>query len=207
MPFHMRDAHRMKEKFDLSLDNRQVVSFLIALLVVFGAVFVLGVVVGKKLASNQITATAPDLLTALDQKTTQFTFQDELTKKAPESLLSPVKAEVKEAPSPARTVEPETELHKALTRAAKEPVLPKETTAGGKFTLQLLATQTKDEAQRFLTRVRDRGYAPFIVEASVPGRGTWYRVRMGSFPTRDAAAHYLTDFRRETRMEAFVTGN
>ncbi|NMO23718.1 SPOR domain-containing protein, partial [Pyxidicoccus fallax] len=88
----MRDAHRMKEKFDVSLDNRQIVSLLIAGIVVMGAVFVLGVVVGKKLAGNAQTATAPDLLSALDanaealqnvqQKDAQLTFQDELTRKA-----------------------------------------------------------------------------------------------------------------------------
>ena len=46
----MRDAHRMREKYDLSLDSRQVVSLLIGGIVVLGAVFVLGVLVGKKLA-------------------------------------------------------------------------------------------------------------------------------------------------------------
>ena len=55
----------MKEKFDLSLDNRQIVSLLIASIVVMGAVFVLGVVVGKKLAGNAQTAAAQDLLSAL----------------------------------------------------------------------------------------------------------------------------------------------
>ncbi len=62
----MRDAHRMKEKFDVSLDNRQIVSLLIAGIVVLGAVFVLGVVVGKKLAGDVQTANSPDLLSALD---------------------------------------------------------------------------------------------------------------------------------------------
>ena len=46
----MRDTHRMREKYDLSLDSRQVVSLLIGGIVVLGAVFVLGVLVGKKLA-------------------------------------------------------------------------------------------------------------------------------------------------------------
>ena len=64
----MRDAHRMKEKFDLSLDNRQIVSVLIASIVVMGAVFVLGVVVGKKLQANTQTAAAQNLLDALDAK-------------------------------------------------------------------------------------------------------------------------------------------
>ena len=39
----MRDTHRMREKYDLSLDSRQVVSLLIGGIVVLGAVFVLGV--------------------------------------------------------------------------------------------------------------------------------------------------------------------
>ena len=58
----------MKEKFDLSLDNRQIVSLLIASIVVMGAVFVLGVVVGKKLAGNAQMAAAQDLLSVLDAK-------------------------------------------------------------------------------------------------------------------------------------------
>jgi cell division septation protein DedD len=52
--------------------------------------------------------------------------------------------------------------------------------------------------------LREKGYAPYIVTAEVPGKGTWYRVRMGSFPTKDAATRYLQDFKRETQAEAFV---
>ena len=104
----MRDAHRMKEKFDVSLDNRQIVSLLIAGIVVMGAVFVLGVVVGKKLAGNAQTASAPDLLSALDanaqalqdvQKDSPLTFQDELTRKA---AAEPVAA----APAPKTSSKP-----------------------------------------------------------------------------------------------------
>jgi DedD protein len=58
----MRDSHRMKEKYDLSLDNRQIVSFLIGALVVLGSVFVLGVVVGKQLTGPEGGPAAPDLL-------------------------------------------------------------------------------------------------------------------------------------------------
>src|SRR5690349_5571596 len=59
----MRDTHRMREKYDLSLDSRQVVSLLIGGIVVLGAVFVLGVLVGKKLAGTPHADRAPDLLT------------------------------------------------------------------------------------------------------------------------------------------------
>ncbi len=281
----MRDVHRMKEKFDLSFDSRQIVSALIGALVVLSAVFVLGVVVGKKLATSDGASEAPDLLSALDQKaaameevkdgSAELTFEDELTKKAPAEpkleAAAPAKPAVEpkeekvekpaRAPEPVKqeeaepqklavapTPEPKPEakpeavavvaepkpkvetrpeatgevkpkvatdaaltrtnprdggLKDALARAEKRPA---EAAPNGQFTLQLSASQSRAEADRFAGQLRDKGYAPYIVEATVAGRGTWYRVRMGSFATRDAAQRYLTDFRRETQLEAFVAG-
>jgi hypothetical protein len=307
----------MKEKFDVSLDNRQIVSLLIAGIVVMGAVFVLGVVVGKKLAGNAEASAAPDLLSALDanaqalqeaQKEPPLTFQDELTRKSaavpelkpaakpPAAKPAPTAAAATPTPKPATAAapaekpaekpvaaekpeeKPETAssaadeelaalaaikrpqapsaekpvekpapaaavpapkpasataaapvaapkpspgavaeetvptrtttpsgggLKEAIARATQRPT---ETAPGGAFTLQLSAFQTREEADRFAGRLRDRGYAPYIVTAEVPNKGTWYRVRMGSFPTKDAATRYLADFKRETQLNAFVAG-
>jgi DedD protein len=286
----MRDAHRMKEKLDVSLDNRQIVSLLIAGIIVMGAVFVLGVVVGKKLAGNAQTAAAPDLLSALDanaqalqqarETESPLTFQDELTKrtasepsrpgtvtvaipppapkpkpaeaapaeatepepttaptdedyaptataqkpaepakaaepkpaapkvepkpvetKVAESKPAPVPGKVEPAPTPTRTAPQGAGLKDAIARATQRPT---EAVPGGAFTLQLSAFQNRPEAEKFAAKLRDRGYAPFIVSAEVPNKGTWYRVRMGSFPSKEAASRYLTDFKRETQLQAFV---
>lgn len=295
----MRDAHRMKEKFDVSLDNRQIVSLLIAGIVVMGAVFVLGVVVGKKLAGNADAVSAPDLLSALDanaqalqnvQQEQPLTFPDELTRKASSEPVAPPqpKPAVAKAPPPAEkpaaakppepkpaeskpvtaqrpslapTPDPDTGelppeepkaepervvvaeaptapvpakavpvsgkveasavptrttttegggLKEAIARATQQPAQPASPPAqavkGGAFTLQLSAFQNKQEADRFAARLRDRGYAPYILTAEVAGKGTWYRVRMGSFASRDAATRYLSDFKRETSLDAFVAG-
>lgn len=225
----------MKEKHELSLDNRQIVSLTVGGLVVVAAVFVLGVAVGKKLATETQTATAPDLLTALDQraamesrqKDASLTFQDELTKRpvpiveakpveAPKPAVvaveppPPPKPEIpvvvmKAEPVPTRINEDAGALRDAFARAQKPEPKP-ETSPGGNFTLQLSAFQDRAEADRFAANLRDKGYAPFIVEAAIPSKGTWFRVRMGRFPTRDAAARYLTDFKRETSIDAIVTG-
>ncbi len=296
----MRDAHRMKEKLDVSLDNRQIVSLLIAGIIVMGAVFVLGVVVGKKLAGNAQAAAAPDLLSALDanaqalqqarEADPALTFQDELTKKTspetapskpgtvtvaipppapkPKPVEQPAPAEAKPAepsdatepaasptdddyapaataqkpsepkaaepkpaapkaepkpaetkvadskpasvpgkvetaPTPTRTA-PQGGLKDAIARATQRPT---EAVPGGAFTLQISAFQNRAEADRFAGKLRDKGYAPYIVAAEVPKKGTWYRVRMGSFPTKEAASRYLADFKRETQIDAFVAGN
>ena len=243
----MRDAHRMKEKYELSLDNRQIVSLTVGGLIAVAAVFALGVVVGKKLAVDDHTAGAPDLLSALDQraaamdsmqKDASLTFQDELTKKPQPIVEAPpieaprpapvAVAEVQKPfelpvvtpprpPEPRPAEAPKAEpvvtrinedagaLRDAIARAQKPEPKP-ETSPDGNFTLQLSAFQDRAEADRFAATLRDKGYAPFIVEAQVPAKGTWFRVRMGRFPTRDAAGRYLADFKRETSIDAIVTG-
>jgi len=264
----MRDVHRMREKYDLSLDSRQVVSLLIGGIVVLGAVFVLGVLVGKKLAGTPRPDRSPDLLTALDHRsdaleraraTPPLTFQEELTRPTPtpaatgtasSTTTSPAATATppatKPAPAaraaavPAATVataearpaqeqrkpepqkKPDTEKKaepaSPRTAAAAEsvatrstpaaahaaPKVPDATSPTGAFTLQLGASLNRDDAERQASRLREKGYAPYIVTAEVPGKGTWYRVRMGSFPTKDAATRYLQDFKRETQAEAFV---
>jgi len=269
----MRDAHRMKDKFDLSLDSRQIVSLLVAGMVVLGAVFVLGVVVGKKLSEADRAAQSHDLLTALDEKAAAMqkvneepplTFQKTLTEKAPPPEPSrPAKAEAPKPAEPPKAAEsPKAETAKAETAVAEapkpappapaaEPPKPSPTAEAPKgtvpqtpvptrtapaeaqardparaksvklavppprapmpstapqtgFTLQLHASQDKVDADRFAASMREKGYAPYLVDAEVPGRGTWHRVRLGSFPTKDAASKYLADFKRETGVDAFV---
>ncbi len=227
----MRDSHRMKEKYDLSLDSRQVVSLLAAGIVVLGAVFTLGVLVGQKLAGSQRTDRAPDLLSALDQKSAALeraraapalTFQEELTadagkaqavaKARPEAVAKaetpkaePPKPVEKKAETPAKPADAgaiATRTAAPAAPAAAKP--PAGTAASGAFTLQLGASPNREDAERMVSRLREKGYAPYITTAEVPGKGTYYRVRMGSFATREAATRYLEDFRRETKTEAFV---
>lgn len=260
----MRDAHRMKEKLDLSLDNRQIVSLGVASIVVLGAVFVLGVVVGKKLSESGRTESATDILAALDEKKAameamesadsdpQLTFQKVLTENEKNEKVSVVtlpppapKPEPVKAPEPAPVNVPEPEVvvaaekpeptkaeppvvvasqkvpaegrveqvevaartktssvAEAIAKMKPQPAVP--TAAKGNFTLQLSAAPSRAEADRFAQNLKGKGYAPYVVEAEVPGKGIWYRVRLGKFPSREAAQRYLTDFRRETQLEAFV---
>ncbi len=256
----MRDSHRMKEKWDLSLDSRQVVSMAIGAIVVLGAVFVLGVVVGKGLASSDEVQDAPDLLTALDQRAkVNLTFQDELTRKvtppleAPKPVPPPVAVVVPAAappaappatpavaaapaatapvppqpapPAPVAAAAPavasapaarDADTGPTPTRSASlkdafarvnnpaPPKPPADANPEGTFTLQLAASQDRAEADRFVARLRERGYAPYVVTADVAGKGTFFRVRMGSFGDREAAQRYLADFKRETKMDGFV---
>jgi DedD protein len=73
------------------------------------------------------------------------------------------------------------------------------------FTVQVAAMPSRPEAEAFAKRLRDRGLSPQIIEADIPGKGTFFRVRLGRFSTREAADRYLQDFRRETGLSGYVT--
>jgi hypothetical protein len=132
----MRDTHRMREKYDLSLDSRQVVSLLIGAIVVLGAVFVLGVLVGKKLAGTQHADRGSDLLAALDHRTDALekaraapplTFQEELTRTTPDDkhLAAPAKAPPATKPTPTPPPATATAAKSAPTATAPAEVPPR----------------------------------------------------------------------------------
>jgi cell division septation protein DedD len=110
--------------------------------------------------------------------------------------------------------EPEDAPEVVINESHKEPVrpqtvpLPKDGVSEGasaSFAVQVKATQSSDEAEKFAAKLRSKGYHATVAEADVPGKGRWYRVRVGRFDTRAQAEHYLDDFERETHLAAFVT--
>jgi cell division septation protein DedD len=127
-------------------------------------------------------------------------------KPEPKPAPAPVVVAPKPAPAPAealtntRSPDAGGAMKDAFARAAR----PEKTAPDGQWTIQISAYQDKAEAERNLAGLRDRGYAPYIVEAKVPNKGTWFRVRMGRFASREAAARYLSDFQRETQISAIV---
>jgi DedD protein len=74
-----------------------------------------------------------------------------------------------------------------------------------KYTLQLSAFQERGEAETFLSELRAAGYAPFVVPAEVEGKGTFYRVRLGNYPSYDDAVAAKAEFERKINRIAYVT--
>jgi cell division septation protein DedD len=74
----------------------------------------------------------------------------------------------------------------------------------GGYQLQVSSFPTQGEAQAFADQLRARGHKAYVVEAHVPGRGTWFRVRIGPFTTQHAATQYRTGFEAKERVVPFV---
>jgi cell division septation protein DedD len=262
----MRDLDRWKDKVELSLDGRQIFFLFFGSAVAACLVFVLGVLVGKRLEARALALTpAPveDPLAALDQlgeaddADEGLTFHKALThdaqakkpvaaKPAPvdavdkplDSLPAPppivaAKPIVVSAP-PVAPPKPIADVNGATPANAKPPVAaakpapvplplppgkpqvvtapPKKPDPPGKkpdalashFTLQLSAFPEKGDAEEFMKKIQSAGYKPFLVASEIPGKGVFYRVRVGDYATRQAAVDAKTEFERKQRMIAYV---
>jgi DedD protein len=74
----------------------------------------------------------------------------------------------------------------------------------GAYQLQVSSFHTQGEAQGFADQLRARGHKAYVLEANVPGRGTWYRVRIGPFATPRAATEYRADFESKEHVVPFI---
>ncbi len=59
--------------------------------------------------------------------------------------------------------------------------------AGGSFTVQIASFSLKSEAEAMKGKMAAKGYSVNIVESRQGDKGTWYRVRVGSRLSQDAA--------------------
>jgi len=75
--------------------------------------------------------------------------------------------------------------------------------AADTFTVQVASTSKRDEAERLVALLAGRDFAAYWIEATVGGK-TVYRVRVGSFPTREAAKALGEDLPAELALDYWV---
>ncbi|MBA3461024.1 MAG: SPOR domain-containing protein [Deltaproteobacteria bacterium] len=243
-----REPELYKDKVEVSLDGRQIFYLFFGGSVIVGIVFVLGVLVGRRVeARGHIdrarTHTASDPLAALDrlEGSGGLSFQGALTgKDAPSSVEKTIdqiekqraekkpepkvekkveapkvekKAEEKKAdakktdeakagpivkPEPDKKSEPKAEK-KAEPVAEKKPDEPK-----SRYTLQLSSFQDRSEAEAFLDSVKSQGFSAQITQAEVEGKGTFYRVRMGTYRSMDAATSAKSELEKAGKSASIM---
>jgi len=267
----LRDIERWRDKIEVRLDNRQVFFLFFGSALVACMLFVLGVIVGKRLESRgrAVSPEIEDPLALLDKVATSprqaqsgVTFPqtlfgtankataDKHAKKSPlpapvtedeaasRKTLAPAKPSegsalapaalppvVENKPAPAKTAaKPESKPAEAVVQAkpvdpaptkakpadvkeAKPAPIPTIAAAGdskskGRYTLQLSSFQDKSEAETFAQKFE--GERPYMVVSEIPGKGTWYRVRVGDYASaKDALAAKLS-FEKKHSAIAYV---
>ena len=251
----MKDEHRLRDRVELSLDNRQVFLLFLASAIVIALVFALGVVVGKRLTPEVASKAPSDPLALLDQvggaaaSDDELTFSDALTRAKKTSAdaaaagqSSPAADESTEpdpgnpaAPAAVDKPEPkhaQAKLERALAKVRKargagarggnkdgvsaatpgkrskhKGAAQAKADDGGSYTLQLSSFQDRREAEQFMSKLRAAGHSPRMVPTELPGRGIWYRVRVGSYRSWDEALAAKTDFEKRQQIIAYVARN
>jgi DedD protein len=255
-----REPELYKDKIEVSLDGRQIFYLFFGGAVIVGLVFVLGVVVGRRVEARghldrAETQAETDPLAALDrlERSDRLSFHGALRGSEAPTDVEKAIGEIEKRRAGKTDKKPETD--EPVTRPEAERPRPDkrgDSAAGGdkkskkhddtasesrseskpvksdgkrgeggdkearsesksdpeakvRFTLQLSSFQDKTEAEAFLTATRSAGYQPYLVEADVTGKGTFYRVRLGSYRSLEAANDAKAEYEKAARKTAQVT--
>jgi DedD protein len=226
-----REEGLYKDKIEVSLDGRQIFYLFFGGAVIVGLVFVLGVMVGRRVEARghverAQTQAAVDPLAALDhlEGGGGLSFQGALRgndappdDKSVEKQIGDI-AKAKQPPVKPAAVVAKPVVEKAVEKPVAEkpiekpiekPVVkpdqdkPEKTEKKAKYTLQLSSFQDKGEAEAYLSQIKANGFTPTLTEADVDGK-TYYRVRLGNYRSLDAANDAKADVEKATKKSASV---
>lgn len=147
----------------------------------------------------------PEVEAALAQAAAEEAHLDPIAPTVPgETTMQAPTTTVNVAPTPAAFA-PAGDVALAPSRSAV-PTGATRAAAGhdGEITLQVASYRTEQEAEIFAEALRARGHAAFVMQAEIPDRGTYFRVRVGPFDTVGQAESYRATFEQEERMNTYV---
>jgi cell division protein FtsN len=127
----------------------------------------------------------------------------QIPKPKPPQRKTPRKIAKKEAPPPSPSAAPTPAKEKTSLKKSSRGVAaprPKKNRAtapkNAKFTIQVASLKNKTEAQKIVAQLQKKGYPAYRALGKVPGKGIWYRVRVGGYQTKTEAVATLRRLKR-----------
>jgi DedD protein len=174
-----------------------------------------------------------ELETAETKTKTELEFYEELKKSGPVAPDPPPRSasrQPKENPPPDTvsreedTPPPEQKVPAATTASKKsvtKPVgqsereNPRPTNAAadrpldntGNVTIQAASLKDLAEADAMVKKLKDRGYPAYKTIAVVPGKGIWFRIRVGRYSSRESAGDVVGKLKKEGYRPILVKAN
>jgi len=127
-------------------------------------------------------------------KKTKSNFEEEI-KQIVKEQKTPAKAAPKVAKAEIKKTEPTKKVEKTLVQKTEQTKAP-----GGKFyAIQIFSVADKNRAEDYISKFNafDRR-KPYSVAVDIPGKGIWYRVKIGKFETKEQALAYQSIFESKT---------
>ena len=206
--------------YQLTLTSRQAVGLFAGLLVALGVAFSLGLMTGLSQRGAVGSAAEPQTVAEARPVSAPTAAADALppietavptaSANAPRSAVTPPPVE----PTPPSTLQPfddgsseesTSPLAEASGGKSAPPARPNANApahpAPGKFWVQVASLTSKQEAGALAGRLSLHGYKPQILPADAPkGRGRVYRVRVGPYPSEDAAGRAAGKLNKQERI-------
>jgi len=215
----MRD-YEEKSYYEIQLDNKQLILVFLASLTLCVLIFVLGVMVGKGQKETEMAAAArseatpartePDL-NVPEQPKESVTPAPPKTPKTEKKSASKTEKEpakddgfygLDQSEEPQKGLEPEKKSDTA--KPAPAPTETGQTLAPVRFTVQLIATESKTKAQEQLRFLKARGYSPFM-SVKETKNGAVYKVRIGKYSDTASAKEMAVRLKQNLKLEPWVT--
>jgi len=76
-----------------------------------------------------------------------------------------------------------------------------------RITLQVASLPSQNDARKMAEDLKKRGYPAYFEGIMIPGKGVWYRVRIGLFSSREEASVMLENLKKERLQPIIVNRN
>lgn len=152
-----------------------------------------------KLAQQNVVL--PDKDEGSNQKNNSSITKEDAKNAAKDDKKETPKVEKKEPPKVEKkesTVEKknQTDGNKSVEKKSTTPVVQKDNSKNvkdnifienGKYVVQISSWKNKTKAEQEVARYLKKGFQTFLTQAEIPGKGIWYRVRVGYFNSMEEA--------------------
>ena len=175
-------------------EKKEIVLFLIFVVVLIVTSFTLGIRLGKKLSMAEAGIKEEDVKTVELKSSDEEAAESALSEDAKLSDEEKLKKLMDESKSRLSD-----ELQKfsseapSVSEAPKVEIPDQKSNVTGKYTIQLGSYNSIEEAKQFAEGFTVRGYNPIINEVKIDAKGTWYRVSLGMFKTLEEAKAYVKE--------------
>lgn len=72
------------------------------------------------------------------------------------------------------------------------------------YSVQVAAFKDKGSADSMAAKLRDKGYKPYVQEATFSGKEVWYRIRLGPFSNKAEADRFSKRFHEKEKIRPQV---
>ncbi|MBW1892834.1 MAG: SPOR domain-containing protein [Deltaproteobacteria bacterium] len=204
----------------VQMTRRQAVGWICAFMFLLVWIFILGVMVGRgtspvRFDIDKLQKDFAELKAEVlkKEKTITKNRSDELLKKEDfafhRELIAPDELPKSQAEKKAVVAKKKKPVVKTVKkRADKKPSKPaqkKETVSvSGGYALQIASLKEVKHADALVKKLKNKGYSAYYIAVSLPGKGVWYRVRIGPLKSKTKALAVLKNIKKDHKGAMLV---